>query len=136
MRVEVTHTTGVVPITPQFGLASLPLARSPMFRRSQTPSAGATPPRPASAAAGAYLAALRSQIAKAAGRPIVVPSYQVSAVSIHLQLAVGQAPPTVVATLTGMLTPLTYPVASRIPQSGTEARSRTPSTSRSPAAIF
>ena len=118
VRVEITHTIGVVPITPRFGrqlaagaIADVQAVASALGRRDAATAA--------SAAGGAYLAALRSQIAKAAGRPIVVPSYRVSAVSIHLQLAVGQAPPTVVATLSGMLTPLTYPVAARIPQSGT-----------------
>jgi len=63
-------------------------------------------------ASGSYLADLRLQIGKAAGGAIVVPSYQVSNVHLKLQPAIGQAPPTVVATLMGAVTKLTYAAVS------------------------
>lgn len=120
VRVQVIHTTGVVAITPQLGrqlaagaIADLHEITIALARRNAATAA--------EAASGPYLDTLRSQITKAAGRPIVVPSYRVSSVDIHLQLAVGQAPPTVVATLTGELTPLTYQQASTTPQTGSEA---------------
>src|SRR5262249_8014101 len=72
----------------------------------------------AGAASGAFLSSLEGQIAKAAGRPIVVPSYRVAAVDLRLLQAVDQAPPTVVATLTGQVTPLTYGAGSSSPRSG------------------
>jgi hypothetical protein len=73
----------------------------------------------AAAASGNYLADLRTQIERAAGHAIVVPSYDVSRVGLKLRPAVGQAPPTVVATLTGIVTQLTYATASSTtPQRG------------------
>ena len=69
-------------------------------------------------AGGSYLALLRTQIVKSTGRPIAVPSYQVHRVSLKLQPAVGQAPPTVVATLTGYVTQLVYAPGSATGQSG------------------
>jgi MFS transporter, putative metabolite:H+ symporter len=69
-------------------------------------------------AGGTYLTLLTTQIAKSDGRSIVVPTYQVHQVSLKLQRAVGQAPPTVVATVNGFMTPLTYAPKSTTPQSG------------------
>ena len=121
--VEIAHTTGVVSITPQTGrqiaagaIADLRRVAIALGRRDAARATGA--------AGGAYLSELKARIAAAAGRPIVVPSYRVASVDLRLQLAVGQAPPTVVATLTGEMTPLTYPVGSSTAQSGT-ARSFT-----------
>ena len=130
MPVEIAHTTGVVSITPQTGrqIAAGAIAdlrrrhgrARPARRRQSRRARPAAPTSPRS----------RAQIAKAAGRPIVVPSYRVASVDLRLQQAVGQAPPTVVATLTGELTPLTYAVGSRHAQSGAASRSRTSSTWR------
>jgi MFS transporter, putative metabolite:H+ symporter len=118
VSLEIKHTIGVVSITPQMGkqiagdaVADLALVETALGRRDPAQAAGG--------AGGAYLTGLKTQIAKAAGGPIVVDSYRVSSVALQLQQAVGQAPPTVVATLTGQVTPLTYQPASPTPQSGT-----------------
>ena len=116
--VEIAHTTGVVSITPQTGrqiaagaIDDLRLVSIALRRRDAAQATGV--------AAGTYLAELKVRIAKSAGRPIVVPTYRIAAVDLRLQQAVGQAPPTVVATLTGQMTPQTYLVGSSTAQSGT-----------------
>jgi hypothetical protein len=118
VTVEVTHTTGIVSITPQTGkqiaagtIADLRLVAIALSRRDAARATGA--------AAGTYLSELKARITKAAGRPIVVPSYSAASVDLRLLQAVDQSPPTVVATLTGQMTPLTYPVGSSTAQSGT-----------------
>jgi hypothetical protein len=115
--VTIEHTPNVVSITPQTGkaiagdaIANLRLVSAALGSRDATRAAGA--------ASGAFLSGLKAQIAKAVGRPIVVPSYRVAAVDLRLLQAVDQAPPTVVATLTGQLTPLTYGAGSSKPRSG------------------
>ncbi|HEY5058074.1 MAG TPA: MFS transporter [Gaiellaceae bacterium] len=117
VEVSIAHTPGVVSISRQTGrqiataaVGDLKVAATALSRRDAA--------RAATSAAGAYLTALRTQIAKSAGRAIVVPSYQISRVGLTLQQAVGQAPPTVAATLTGYLTPLTYAAGSSTAQSG------------------
>ena len=115
--VTIEHTPNVVSITPQLGkqiagdtIANLRIVSAALGKRNATRANGA--------AGGAFLSGLESQVAKAAGQPIVVPSYRVKAVRIRLLQAVDQAPPTVVATLTGELTPLTYAAGSSTPSSG------------------
>ncbi len=117
VTVKIVHTAGVVSISPQTGkqiaagaIADLRLVAVALSRRDAAKAAGA--------AGGAYLSELKARIAAAAGRPIVVPSYRVASAELRLQPAVDQSPPTVVATLTGELTPLTYPVGSSVGQSG------------------
>jgi Na+-translocating ferredoxin:NAD+ oxidoreductase RnfD subunit len=116
--VEIAHTSGVVSITPQTGrqiaaaaIDDLRLVSIALSRRDAAQVSGA--------AGGTYLSELKARIASAAGRPIVVPSYRIAAVGLRLVQAVGQAPPTVVATLSGQMTPLTYLVGSSTAQSGT-----------------
>ncbi len=116
--VTIEHTPNVVSITPQTGrqiagdaIANLKLVETALGKRDATQAAGA--------ATGAYLTGLQAQIARAAGKPLVVPSYHVTAVDLKLLQAVDQAPPTVVATLAGQVTPITYQAGSSIPQSGT-----------------
>jgi ASPIC and UnbV/FG-GAP-like repeat/NQR2, RnfD, RnfE family len=118
--VTIEHTPNVVSISPQLGrqiagdaVANLQLVSAALARRDATQATGA--------ATGTYLAGIKSQIAKAAGRPLVVPGYAVETVDLRLLQAVDQAPPTVVATLTGTLTPLTYAAGGTKPQSGPTA---------------
>jgi putative MFS transporter len=118
VSVQIAHTIGVVSITPQTGrqiaadaVADLRVVSVALSRRDATQAT--------TAANGAYLSELKAEIAKAAGKQIVVPNYRISAINLRLQQAVGQAPPTVVATLTGQMTPLTYAPGSRTAQSGT-----------------
>ena len=59
-------------------------------------------------AKGAWLAGLQAQIQSAAGGAIVVPAYRVEQIGLTLQAGIGQAPPTIVTTLTGMVTSSTY----------------------------
>jgi Na+-translocating ferredoxin:NAD+ oxidoreductase RnfD subunit len=115
--VTIEHTPNVVSITPQLArqiagdaVANLRLVSAALAKREASQASGA--------ASGAYLAGIKSEIAKAAGKPIVVPSYQVATVDLRLLQAVDQAPPTVVATLTGNVTPLTYTRGSTKPQNG------------------
>src|SRR5262249_57236348 len=82
-------------------IANLKLVQTALRTRDAT--------RAAAAAGGSYLSGLEAQIARAAGKPIVVPNYRVTSVDLRLLQAVDQAPPTVVVTLTGQMTPLTYP---------------------------
>ncbi len=118
--VTIEHTPNVVSISPQLGrqiagdaVANLQLVSAALGKRDPAQASGA--------ATGAYLAGIKSQIAKASGRPLVVPSYAVQTVDLRLLQAVDQAPPTVVATLTGKLTPLTYAVGRTRPQTGQTA---------------
>ncbi|HEX4519647.1 MAG TPA: FG-GAP-like repeat-containing protein [Gaiellaceae bacterium] len=117
VAVTVEHTPNVVSISPQLGrqiagdaVANLQLVSTALGKRDASQATGA--------ATGAYLTGIKGQIAKAAGKPIVVPSYSVSTVDLRLLQAVDQAPPTVVATLTGQLVPVTYAVGSTKPQNG------------------
>ena len=117
VRVTISHTSGVVSITPQTGnqvaaaaIDDLRLVATALGRRDAAQVAGA--------AGGAYLGELKALIAKSAGGPIVVPDYRVGSVGLRLLQAVDQAPPTVVATLTGQLTLLTYPVGSATAERG------------------
>jgi Na+-transporting NADH:ubiquinone oxidoreductase subunit NqrB len=64
--------------------------------------------RAAAAADGERLAALWQQLYAAAGRPIVVPRYRVEHVAVSLERSDGQAPPTVVAKVTGTVEQATY----------------------------
>src|SRR5262249_28041030 len=91
-------------------IANLKLVQTALRTRDAT--------RAAAAAGGSYLSGLEAQIAKAAGKPIIVPSYRVTSVDLRLLQAVDQAPPTVVATLTGQMTPLTYRPGRSTPQKG------------------
>lgn len=107
VAVSIAHTPGVVSLTSRTGqqvaadaINDLRLAAGVLSRRD---AAAAT-----ECAGGNFLVDLRTQIKQAAGRSIVVPSYQVARVHLKLQPAVGQAPPTVVATLDGTVTELTY----------------------------
>ncbi len=118
VSLTIEHTPNVVSITPQTGrqiagdaIANLGAVATALGKRDASQAAAA--------ASGPYLAALESQIARAAGRPIVAPSYHVTAVDLKLLQAVDQAPPTVVATLTGQVTPLTYQAGSTTAQGGT-----------------
>jgi Na+-translocating ferredoxin:NAD+ oxidoreductase RnfD subunit len=118
--VTIAHTTGVVAITPQMGrriaadlVNDLQISSLALSRRDPTQAA--------TAASGSYLTRLQARIAASAGKAVVVPSYRVSTVHLRLLPAVGQAPPTVVATLTGQVTPLTYAPGSSTPQSGRAA---------------
>jgi Na+-translocating ferredoxin:NAD+ oxidoreductase RnfD subunit len=115
--VTIEHTPNVVSISPQLGrqiagdaVANLQLVSVALGKRDAAQAAGA--------ASGPFLTGIKAQIAKAAGRPIVVPNYSVETVDLRLLQAVDQAPPTVVATLTGKLTPLTYTAGQAKPQSG------------------
>ncbi len=118
VTVQIEHTTGVVSITPATGreiaaaaIDDLRLVSIALSRRDAARVSGV--------AAGSYLAEIKAQIASAAGRPIVVPTYRIAAVDLHLVQAVGQAPPTVVAALSGQMTPQTYLLGSTTAQSGT-----------------
>ncbi len=120
VSVRIEHTPNVVSISPQLGrqiagdaVANLQLVSTALGKRDLAQASGA--------ATGTYLAGIKSQIAKAAGRPIIVPSYRVETVDLRLLQAVDQAPPTVVAMLTGKLTTLTYPADSTRPQPGQTA---------------
>src|SRR5262249_38844603 len=115
--VMIEHTPNVVSITPQTGrqiagdaIANLKLVQTALRTRDAT--------RAATAAGGSYLSGLEAQIAKAAGKPIIVPSYRVTSVDLRLLQAVDQAPPTVVATLPGQMTPLTSRPGRSTPQKG------------------
>jgi hypothetical protein len=115
--VTIEHTPNVVSITPQLGreiagdaIANLRSVSAALGERDATRAAGA--------ASGPFLSGLEARIAKAAGKPIVVPRYRVKAVNLRLLQAVDQAPPTVVATLSGELTPLTYAAGSSTPSTG------------------
>ncbi len=117
VAVTIEHTPNVVSISPQLGrqiagdaVANLQLVSAALGKRDASQAS--------SAASGPFLAGIKSQIAKAAGRPIVVPSYAVESVNLRLLQAVDQAPPTVVATLAGKLTPLTYAAGSTSSQRG------------------
>ncbi|HUY72302.1 MAG TPA: FG-GAP-like repeat-containing protein, partial [Gaiellaceae bacterium] len=118
VAVEIEHTTGVVAITPQTGrqiaASAIDDLRLVSIALSRRDAAQAT-----DAAGGTYLSELKARIAKSAGGSIVVPTYRIAAAELRLQQAVGQAPPTVVATLTGQMTPQTYLVGSSTAQSGT-----------------
>ena len=52
---------------------------------------------------GAVLADVRLKIRSAQGREIVVPSYRIARMSMKLQPGVGQGPPTILATVTGVV---------------------------------
>jgi hypothetical protein len=62
----------------------------------------------AAAADGAWLADVRRTIGHAAGGPIVVPSYRIDRLSVQLRPGLGQAPPTVVAILQGVVQESTF----------------------------
>ena len=116
VSVSIASTPGLVRIDRATGtriaadaVADLRLAGQALRARSATELA--------KCAGGNYLAVLRTQIDQSAGRSITVPSYQVQQVGLKLQPAVGQAPPTVVATLTGYVTQLTYAPGSTTGQS-------------------
>ncbi len=118
--VQIAHTSGVVSITPQTGrqiaaaaISDLRVIAAALGRRDASQATAA--------AAGTYLPALKARIAKAAGRSLLVPSYQVSSVQLRLLQAVDQAPPTVVATLSGRVTPTTYAAGSSIGKAGATA---------------
>jgi putative MFS transporter len=73
-------------------------------------------------ASGTFLADLQARIGRGKGRSIVVPTYQVDAIHIKLRPAIGQEPPTVVATLRGTVTSLTYsPTPGATPERGAPA---------------
>jgi hypothetical protein len=115
--VTIVHTPGVVSINRATGrqiaadaIDDLRLVTLALGRRDVTAAA--------SAGSSLYLGALKTRISKAAGKSLVVPSYAVDAVRIQLRRAVGQAPPTIVATLSGLVTPLTYPAGSTTARSG------------------
>ncbi len=55
-------------------------------------------------AGGTYLADLRTQITRSTSSAVAAPSYDVHTVHLALRQAVGQAPPTVVATMAGKVT--------------------------------
>ena len=119
-QVTIAHTPGVVSIDQRTGqqiadaaVRDLGIAATALVDRDAARAAGS--------ASGAYLADLRTRIAGSAGRAVVVPSYQVSRVALKLRQAVGQAPPTVVATLSGSVTQLTYAPGSASPQRGATA---------------
>jgi hypothetical protein len=57
-------------------------------------------------AGGTYLADLRTQITRSTSSAVAAPSYDVRTVHLALRQAVGQAPPTVVATMAGNVTQL------------------------------
>jgi ASPIC and UnbV/FG-GAP-like repeat/NQR2, RnfD, RnfE family len=117
VTVTIQRTPNVVSITPQLGneiagdtVANLQLVSTALGSRDATKASGA--------ADASYLAKVKSEIAQARGKTIIVPSYAVSTVDLKLLQAVDQAPPTVVATLTGMVTPLTYTAGSATPTRG------------------
>jgi Na+-transporting NADH:ubiquinone oxidoreductase subunit NqrB len=62
----------------------------------------------AAASDGERLASIWRQIDAAAGGPIVVPDYRVARVGVALEPSTGQAPPTVLATVTGTVERATY----------------------------
>jgi hypothetical protein len=107
VQVTVEHTPGVASIDRSTAnriavaaVADLRLATEALARRSVDDAMRC--------AGGAYLADMRTQIARSAGKAIVVPSYRVQSVTLKLQHAVGQAPRTIVATVAGTVTPLSY----------------------------
>ena len=111
VQLTIEHTPGVVSIDRATGdrivadtVADLRQASEALSRRSLAEAM--------QCASGTYLAAMRTQIARGAGKRIVVPSYRVQAVTLALRHAVGQAPPTVIARITGTVTELTYASAS------------------------
>ena len=57
---------------------------------------------------GAVLADVRLTIRSAQGREIVVPSYRIDRMSIKLQPGVGQGPPTILATVAGVVQQAVY----------------------------
>ncbi|MES1247763.1 MAG: MFS transporter [Actinomycetota bacterium] len=107
VQLTIRHTVGVVSINQATGRQIAADAIDDLRLASQ-----ALAHRDAAAAkafaAGSYLADLRSTIAASGDKSITVPSYRVSTISLALQHAVGQAPPTVVATVSGTVTQLTY----------------------------
>jgi ASPIC and UnbV/FG-GAP-like repeat/NQR2, RnfD, RnfE family len=118
--VTVQHTPNVVSITPQMGrqiageaVANIQLVSTALAKRDASQASGA--------ANAAYLAGIESQIQRAKGKPITVPSYHVTGVNLKLLQAVDQAPPTVVATLSGDVTSQTYAPGASTPQSGPTA---------------
>ena len=107
VQLTIEHTAGVVSISRATGdrivsnaLGDLRLASQALARRDAAAAA--------QCAAGNYLVDLRTQIASGAHKAIVVPSYRVQAVTLSLRPAVGQAPPIVVAAISGTVTPMTY----------------------------
>jgi ASPIC and UnbV/FG-GAP-like repeat/NQR2, RnfD, RnfE family len=120
VQVTIQHAVGVVSLDKQTAgrisadtVADLRLASQSLSKRDATAATAF--------ASGTYLASFRDEIGKAAGRPIVVPSYDVASMQLRLKPARGQAPPTVVATLQGQMTPLTYAVGSSTGVSGRPA---------------
>lgn len=117
VSVKVTHTPGVVSISEGAGrqiaaglIADLRVVTDALGRRDSR--------RAAQAAGGTYLVALKARIGETRGQPMVVPDYDVATVDLHLLQAVGQAPPTVVAKLSGQERPLTYAAGSAIARAG------------------
>jgi hypothetical protein len=118
VHVTIDRTPGVASIDQATGnrvasdaIADLKLASEALSTRSLVTAS--------QCATGAYLVSMRTQIAGSAGKEIVVPSYRVESVALKLQPAVGQAPPTIVATVSGTVTPLSYRSASTTATSGT-----------------
>ena len=95
---------------------------SPISRTSRRRCARRDRKRATAGADGARLAALWRQIDGAAGGAIVVPHYRVERVRVSLEPGDGQAPPTVVARLSGTVEPVTYRATAR--RSRTAARRR------------
>ncbi|HEY4346645.1 MAG TPA: hypothetical protein VGM80_03585, partial [Gaiellaceae bacterium] len=118
--VTIEHTASVVSISPATGRQVAGAA----IRNLQQVSAALSARDPAGAneaASGPYLTALKARIAKGAGAAIVVPDYRVATVDLRLLQAVDQAPPTIVATLTGEVTFRTYAAGSTKPRNGSTA---------------
>ncbi len=64
--------------------------------------------RASSAASGAWLAGLQSQIRTAPTRGVRVPTYEIDRIRVHLEPGKGQAPPVVVAECRGRVVLTTY----------------------------
>ena len=115
VQLTIKHTPGVSSINHATGeqivadaLADLQLTSEALAHRDAATAA--------KAASGNYLVELRKQISAGAHKAVVAPSYRVQAVTLALQHAVGQAPPTVVATLSGTVTPTTYSAGAEMTQ--------------------
>jgi hypothetical protein len=57
---------------------------------------------------GAWLAALKTRVDAAIGKPITVPVYQLQHMNVHLEPGEGQGPPTIVAAADGVVEIQTY----------------------------
>ena len=105
---EIAHTTGVVSITPQTGRQiAARRDRRPPARRDRARAGATRRRRPVRRAAPTSPSSRRGSRRPRAGRSSCRATVSTS-VDLRLLQAVGQAPPTVVATLTGQMTPLTY----------------------------